>query len=395
VNLQVPPAMGLYIHIPFCLRKCVYCDFNSFPVVPGAAERYVRALFADISRARDMIGGGPRPSTLYIGGGTPTILPAGELAEIVSACAGAFGLESGAEVTVECNPGTADYRSLRRLREAGVNRLSIGAQALDDTLLQGLGRIHTSDDVRACVRDARLAGFANINLDLMFGIPHQTVRRWAETLERVVGLDPQHISIYPLEVEEGTPLEESVSRGDVVLPTEDDVLAMWDAAMETLETAGYSRYEISNYSRPGYESAHNLIYWRNGEYLGLGAGACSHYGRRRYYNARLPLDFCLAVEEGRSPVSETIPPAEAPEGVAMAMEMTETAIMGLRLADGLSLQGFQERFGRCLRGVFPGVIEDLAASGLVSESGGSVRLTRRGLFVANAVFREFVSPVVS
>lgn len=404
------PASGIYVHIPFCVRKCCYCDFNSYPVETGLARRYVRALLADIARAADRFTCAGRAgrvgrvhgagcadftaSTLYVGGGTPTVIPSGDLARIVSACREAFGLGGDAEVTVECNPGTVDYSGLRELREAGVNRLSIGAQAFDDGLLCNLGRIHSAHDTMEAVNDARRAGFTNINLDLMFGLPGQTARHWQETLEQAVSLEPQHFSIYPLEVEDGTPLHYAVSEGETALPSEDEVVEMWDMAIETLEGSGFRRYEISNYSRPGYESKHNLIYWMNGEYLGLGAGACSHIGGRRYYNTRLPLDFCEAVEAWRSPVAEEVPPPGAAPSVLVTTEMAETIIMGLRLAEGLSLEEFQRRFRRPLTDVFPGTIQRLEALGLVSVLEGSVRLTRKGLFVGNAVFREFVPGAV-
>ncbi|NPV72056.1 MAG: radical SAM family heme chaperone HemW [Firmicutes bacterium] len=382
--------LGVYVHIPFCVRKCQYCAFNSYPVAEPAVDplvdRYTRALLLEVESVAALVEGdaGPRPATLYFGGGTPTCIGASRLARVVSACTEAFNLPDGSEVTVECNPATVDLPGLRTLRDAGVNRLSVGAQAFQDNLLGRLGRVHTAADVDAVVQAARSAGFANLNLDLMFGIPGQWIREWEESLRRAVDLGPEHVSIYPLEVEEGTPLYGMVSEGSEVLPAEDEVVEMWEAALDRLARAGYARYEISNYSKPGFESRHNLIYWLNGDYVGLGAGACSHLSGVRRQNLAGPEEYCDAVESG-------LPPVVSVERLSSRTQMVETVIMGLRLTAGLSLEGFRSRFRCDLDDVFPGVIGKLEALGLLCRDGGAVRLTRRGLFLANVVFREFAS----
>ncbi len=373
-----PP--GVYVHIPFCVRKCHYCAFNSYPIEPLLAERYVRALLREIDTEGEAASHG---STLYVGGGTPTSIGADRLARVVSRCIGAFNIPADAEITVECNPATIDADGLRLLREAGVNRLSIGAQAFQDNLLRRLGRIHSAADVDATVHGAREAGFTNINLDLMFGIPGQRVREWEESLRHAIELGPEHVSAYPLEMDEGTLLSLAVARGEESIPPEEAVVEMWEAAIERLGSSGYERYEISNYALQGRACRHNLVYWENGDYVGLGAGAASHLGCRRYSNASLPARYCDLVEAGRRPVA-----VEEPH--SLDDEMVDTVLMGLRLTRGMSLAAFRGRFGRDVSEVFPGVLDRLSELGLVEIDANTARLTGAGLFLANAVFREFV-----
>ena len=376
--------LGVYVHVPFCLRKCIYCDFNSRPLDKGLAERYVKALVREArSRAPQCMERAARASTLYLGGGTPTCLELEHLARIIDACGESFALPADAEVTVECNPGTVDEEGLRLLRQVGANRLSIGAQAFQDGLLRRMNRIHGVADTFRAVEAARAAGFENLSLDLMFGLPGQTTADWEETLEKTVGLGPEHVSAYALQLEPGTPLARMVEDGSVRLPGEDDEVAMWDAAVDVLNAAGYERYEISNYARPGFRSAHNLIYWTGGDYIGLGAGACGRLGNTRTYNAASPEEYCAKVEAGMDP-------AESIEHLDGRTMMVETVIMGLRLAEGISMEEFERRFGVSMHEAFPGAVERLERRGLLMREGVRVKLTGKGFYLANVAFREFV-----
>lgn len=388
--------LGLYVHIPFCLQKCRYCDFLSAPAAPATQERYLAALRRETeltSRRPELAG--RRFTTLYIGGGTPTALPAQSVAELVDLCLRSFRFVSGTgsgepEVTVEANPGTVTPDGLARLRDAGVNRLSLGVQALDDRQLGLLGRIHTAQDARAAYAAARAAGFANINIDLMFGLPGQTLATWEKTLAEVIALGPEHISTYSLIVEEGTPFGELRARGELALPGEEIEAAQYERAIEWLTAAGYRHYEISNFARPGYEARHNLIYWHNDEYLGLGLGAWSCLasspagGLIRDANPRDLEVYWGALERG------ALPPREDGEAPSRRREMAETAIMGLRLIEGIDLRAFAERFGVELDEAFPGVRARLVAEGLAETVDGRFRLTGRGVLVANRAWERFV-----
>lgn len=388
--------LGLYVHIPFCLQKCRYCDFLSAPAAPAVQERYLAALRREIElTARRPEIAGRRFATLYVGGGTPTALQPASLADIVALCLCSFrfvgnGARGEPEVTVEANPGTVAPDGLTRLRAVGVNRLSLGVQSFDDQLLSALGRIHTAQDARAAVAAARAAGFEDINLDLMFGLPGQTLAAWEETLAEAIGLAPEHISAYSLIVEEGTPFGVLAARGELALPDEETEAAQYERAIARLTEAGYRHYEISNFARPGCEARHNLIYWHNEEYLGLGLGAWSYLERPqaggliRDANPRDLETYCAALERGE------LPPREGGEAPSRRREMVETAVMGLRLIDGIDLGAFAERFGVTLDEAFPGVRARLAADGLAETVDGRLRLTGRGVFLANRAWEHFV-----
>ncbi|MGE5560599.1 MAG: radical SAM family heme chaperone HemW [Chloroflexota bacterium] len=389
--------LGLYVHIPFCVRKCAYCDFLSAATPVATQRRYVAALHREI----ELMAGRPEISgrhfaTLYVGGGTPTVLPPADLADIIDACLRRFRFSRAGsdvdalEVTVEANPGTVTVDGLARLRAAGANRLSLGVQSFDRTLLAELGRIHSAADACAAVAAARAAGFANINLDLMFALPGQTLAQWTGTLDLAIALEPEHISAYSLIVEEGTPFYDRDRRGELARPDEETEAAMYEAAIARLTAAGYHHYEISNFARPGREARHNLIYWHNDDYLGLGLGAWSYLprdaagGRVRDANPRDLTAYCESLERGRLPARVD---GEMP---ARRHELTETIIMGLRLIDGLDLEAFCERFNIALDDAYPGVRRDLEALGLVEVVDNRLRLTRRGLLLANRVFAAFV-----
>lgn len=373
-------SVSLYIHIPFCEAKCAYCDFNSHAGLERLYDDYVDALVEEMA-----IAGGRfsplRGRTIYLGGGTPTVLGLQQLKRILDGCLQTFVIDEGAEVCCEANPGTVDLRYLESLRHLGVGRLSLGVQSLQDDELQLLGRVHTSAQAREAYEMARLAGFENVNLDLIYAFPGQTLKRWRATLEGAIALGPEHLSLYPLSLEEGTPLWRRVQRGEV-RATEDELAAeMYLLAEELLEA--YGHYEISNWAKPGYESRHNLTYWRNEGYLGFGAGAHSYYERRRSWNVAWPEEYICRLKAGESA-------REGEEVIETPLEIAETLFMGLRLSEGVEFEGFQHRFGRDLSTLYGPQLGELVAWGLLEVNGRGIRLTPRGRLLGNEVFEKFL-----
>jgi len=377
-------ALGLYIHVPFCVRKCRYCDFTSYPYTDEAAGVYFDALLKEI----EMYGSAlpeceGRLASVFIGGGTPTCLPAEKLVFILKTVRKFFHLPPGCEITVEANPGTVDRESLALLRKGGVNRLSLGAQAFQDGMLTVLGRIHTAAEVIGAVRAAREAGFENLNLDLIYGIPGQTGEGWLASLNQAANLDPEHVSVYGLQLEAGTPLEQAVSRGGLEPCSEDLELFMYQTAIDYLTGRGYEHYEISNFARSGCESVHNLTYWLNQSYLGLGPAAHSYLRGERFANESTIDDYAGSLAQGKLPVASR-------ETETIRNEMAETMFLGLRLLKGVDLEAFRRRFGRRAEDVYRAEIASLREAGLVEIADGYLRLTPKGLPVGNEVFREFV-----
>jgi oxygen-independent coproporphyrinogen-3 oxidase len=389
-------TISLYLHIPFCHAKCHYCDFNSYAGMLGLRDAYVDALEREIlfagRRARHSDGTLRRCRTIFFGGGTPSLLAPEQVARLLAAARQAFALDAGAEITMEANPGAIEYGQLDAVRAAGVNRLSFGAQSFDPSLLRWMGRIHTADEIGAAVRAARRAGFTNLNLDFIFALPGQSEQTWAATLERAVALAPEHLSLYSLIVEEGTPLYRWVADGRV-RPVDDDRAAdMYELAAARLAAAGYQQYEISNWSTPGHECQHNLTYWRNLPYIGLGAGAHGWYGGRRYSEARPIRDYLRLVAAACDGDAATAAlPAGAVvecETIAPELEMAETAMVGLRLVEGLALPDFAERFGHSFDEALGARVADVRALGLLEERDGHLRLTERGRLLGNEVFER-------
>lgn len=377
-------AIALYIHVPFCVKKCLYCDFTSYPLDSGAAEAYLAALSREIRLYGTALPDDEKHiSSIFIGGGTPTCLPAPSLKGILEDVWSVFRLLPGAEVTVEANPGTIEPGGLCALLEAGVNRLSLGVQSFQDVLLRTLGRIHTAGEALEAVRQAREAGFSNLNLDFIFGIPGQTLDELLETLAAAAELAPEHIALYGLQLEEGTPLERAVARGELEACPEELELSMYRAAIDFLKARGYCHYEISNFAGPGRESAHNLNYWLNRPYLGLGPAAHSYLGNRRFSNHPSIEKYCEKLSRGEYPVEDA-------ETISVETEMSETMFLGLRLIKGVDLGSFHQRFGRRAEDVYGAQIARLVQAGLVELAEGHLRLTEKGLPVANRVFSEFV-----
>jgi oxygen-independent coproporphyrinogen-3 oxidase len=373
-------VFGVYIHIPFCQAKCAYCDFNSYPSQEHLFGEYAAALVREMGTAGPL-----RARTIYVGGGTPTVLPSSLLARILDGARQTFAVDEDAEISIEANPGTVDAAGLAGLRALGVNRLSLGVQSFDDGQLRLLGRVHTAFEAIGAFQAARLAGFENINLDLIYGLPGQTLASWQASLERALPLRPDHLSLYALSVEEGTPLADSIAQGSVSQPDPDLAAEMYELAERVLRMEGYLHYEISNWARTtAHVCRHNLIYWRNEPYLGLGAGAHSWVDGRRWANVAWPADYVSRVLDGR-------PPVTMEEEIDRALEIGETMIMGLRLVeDGVPFEGFRRRFGLDLRRHFESHLAELADLGLIEMDADRVRLSERGHLLGNQVFVQFL-----
>jgi len=375
-------SIGLYIHIPFCQQKCLYCDF---PSVAGGAE-----LYADYTAAlcREIAGRGGLLSaaavdTVYIGGGTPTVLPAGCLEEIGRCLRANAAVAAEAEFTVEANPGTLDGDKLAALRVIGVNRVSLGVQAFDDGVLAAAGRIHTAAQAAEAVAAVSAAGFRRISIDLMYGLPGQTAASFRAGLEMAAAMPVEHISVYGLKVEEGTPFARMAAAGSLALPDEAEEEAMYDLAADFLPARGFARYEISNYARPGAECRHNLRYWRYEPYIGVGAAAHSFWQGERLANTANVSEYIARAMAGETPLASREAPGEA---VAMA----EYAFLALRTAAGVAYADFSVRFGREFPLLYGAATERLARQGLLAVGTDGVRLTAKGQKYGNIVFGAFL-----
>jgi oxygen-independent coproporphyrinogen-3 oxidase len=389
-------TISLYLHIPFCHVKCHYCDFTSYAGVLRLREPFVAALRDEIAyagrQARREDGKKCRCRTIFFGGGTPSLLTAEQVALLLAAAREAFDVDPDLEVSLEANPGALEYGHMDELRALGVNRLSMGAQSFDAALLRWMGRIHSPEDVERAFRAARTAGFDNINLDFMYALPGQSLERWAETLERALALEPDHLSLYSLIVEEHTPLHRWVGEGKVTLPNEDLAADMYEHARQRLQEAGYVHYEISNWAKPGRACAHNLTYWHNLPYIGLGAGAHSWYGGRRFVEAKSLREYTVRIHAAVTPASEhdrrSLPAAAIveEEAISRELEMAETLMLGLRLTAGVDVADFEHRYDQSLERVFAARLSDARAAGLVETTDGRLRLTERGTLLGNEVF---------
>jgi oxygen-independent coproporphyrinogen-3 oxidase len=359
--------VAVYVHSPFCPSKCPYCDFNSFAMTGDILERTSRAMAEEVRRSPWR---GRPAKTVFFGGGTPTFFETGQLLRVLDAVLEAHPPVAGAEITSEANPGTADAAKFAAMRAAGFNRISLGAQSFVKEDLARLGRVHDAADIGAAVRAARVAGFDNLNLDLMFALPGQTAAAWRRNLELAFLLQPEHLSLYCLTIEPNTLYYRLHLRGALHLPDDEAQARQYDIAVAEAEARGYRAYEISNFARPGRECAHNLCYWRAEEYAGYGPGAVGRIGAARYTNAKHPARYCEAVETGGDLWcdSETVDPATL---------RVERIMLGLRLAEGIPAEGLDRRaLGR------------MAARRWIAQDGGRVRLTPQGRHFCTEVAAE-------
>lgn len=375
--------MELYIHIPFCVKKCIYCDFLSAPADSTVKERYFQILLKEIELSGRSMTEREPVTSVFIGGGTPSLFSGERIFSILDTCREYFSISEQTEITMEANPGTVTERSLKVYRKAGVNRLSFGLQSADDGELKRIGRIHTWEMFLESFRMARAAGFVNINIDLISGLPGQTAESFRRTLENVTALNPEHISVYSLILEEETALYQEVQEGRIALPDEDEGYRMDVLTREYLEAAGFHRYEISNYARKGRECRHNIGYWTGVPYLGLGLGAAGYTGHMRYTNEK-SLSAYLK--------SEGNPDRIRRDWTELSREdrMEEFIFLGLRMCRGISEKEFKSRFGKSFDEVYGPVAERQIQEGLLVKDGGFIRLTVRGMEVANRVMAEYL-----
>ena len=373
----IASPIEIYIHIPFCVKKCDYCDFLSGPSGPEEQSDYVQALLREIDAVKE--GKGRSVSSIFIGGGTPSVLDAGFIGEILNRIRNKFQIQNDAEITIEANPGTADYGKLQAYREFGINRLSIGLQSPDDRELKILGRIHNYEQFLETYKEARKAGFDNINIDLMSAIPDQTYKGWEKNLRTVAELEPEHISAYSLIIEEGTPF----AARELNLPDEDTEYNMYEATARILEEYGYKQYEISNYAKRGMACRHNVGYWTRQDYLGFGLGASSLYGKERFSNTA---DRKKYLENSFSP--ELI--REREPILSREDEMAEFMFLGLRMTEGVARTDFEQIFGCCIEQIYGDVLKKYESMGLLQEKNGRIFLSRAGIHVSNSVMADFL-----
>lgn len=375
------PPLGLYVHVPFCASICNYCNFNRGLFDAALKDRYVTAVMAEIRRggaAAAGVAGPAEADTIFFGGGTPSLLEPAEIGAIIGACRERFSLQPASEITIEANPETVSVSSLSALRRAGVNRLSFGVQSFRDDELVRLGRIHDSARAGRAVAEAREAGFDNVSLDLMMWLPGQRLEDWDQSLEALVALGPEHASLYMLELYPNAPLREEMARAGWSLAPDDDAAAMYERAMERLEAAGYEQYEISNVAKPGRQSRHNVKYWTDGEWLGFGPGAHSTRQGVRWKNVSATSDYVARIECGGDVAVErrVLSPDD---------RWREALMMGLRMNAGVSLDAVRREYGLDLVAQYGHHLQSCSDAGLVVEEAGRLRLTRRGMLMANEV----------
>lgn len=381
--------IGIYVHIPYCVQKCPYCDFNSIAAASIPENAYINAVLKELAAHIKQ-----RPSlskktleTIYIGGGTPSLISPQYIKRLISSIRQSFSRANPPEITLEANPGTVTKNSLTAFRDAGINRLSIGIQSLNDRMLKTLGRIHSAKDSLKCYEYAQSAGFDNIGIDLIFGVPGQSAGEWAKDLETAIRLKPEHISAYNLTIEEGTSFFNLRKGGKIFLPSEEEEIIMYELAMDKLKEAGYHHYEISNFSFNGFESRHNLRYWSCMDYIGLGAGAHSYASSPdwgiRWWNESDPAAYMRHIQNMGLAIA-------GKEKLAKEEAWEEGVFLGLRRIAGIEMDWFAVKFNASLKDLYAHQIAKLRREGMLDEDAHSLRLTRKGILLSNAVFAEFV-----
>ena len=374
--MQKKPTSA-YVHIPFCTQICYYCDFSKVFIKNQPVDSYLEHLLEefqsyDIQKLR----------TLYIGGGTPTALSASQLEVLLDGLTKNLDLSVLEELTIEANPGDLDADKIAVLKNSAVNRVSLGVQTFDDKMLKKIGRSHLEKDIYENIDRLKLAGFDNISIDLIYALPGQTMEQVKENVAKAIGLDIPHMSLYSLILENHTVFMNRMRRGKLPLPKEELEAEMFEYIIAELERAGFEHYEISNFSKHGFESRHNLMYWDNAEYYGIGAGASGYVNGVRYKNHGPIRHYLSAVEEGNARITE--------EHLSQKEQMEEEMFLGLRKKSGVSIARFEEKFGRSFDGLYGEIVKDLVQQGLMQIEGDRVRMTKRGLFLGDTVAERFI-----
>ena len=395
--------MGLYVHIPFCETKCTYCDFNTYEKIEHLIPSYIKAL------SKELLFWGNRLEhslldTIFLGGGTPSYLLEDHIKTLTDTIYANFELTPSREFTIECNPTDLSPIVIQSYLSSGINRLSIGVQSLSDDLLKTLGRRHDSRTAISALNTARREGFCNISADLMYGLPYQTLADWTETLEKIVDIELPHISMYCLTLEKGTPMEIWVKSGKLPSPDPDLAADMYELGMDYMAAAGYEHYEISNWALKGSRSEHNLRYWRNQNYLGVGPGAHSYLLGKRFSNLKSPRDYINLMfslnpennwfDKDVSLPTDDLPVVETVEEIGRKLEIAETLMMGLRLSEGIEISVFEDRFGITPEALYKETIAELQSNKLIEHNQSTIKLTGRGRLLGNEVFSRFLEPLL-
>ncbi|MBQ1793569.1 MAG: oxygen-independent coproporphyrinogen III oxidase [Peptostreptococcaceae bacterium] len=375
--------LGLYIHVPFCVQKCNYCDFNSFKIKGNDKKEYLNAIEKEMKLYSDEFKN-KQFDSVFFGGGTPSILNIEELKRLVGSVFKNFNIKETAEVSMECNPGTINKEKLIHMKELGINRLSIGLQAIQNHHLKYIGRIHSYEEFEKNYLEAKEVGFDNINIDLMYALPNHKKEEWKESLDKIISLNPSHISAYSLILEEGIKLHEMYDNEEFSLLDEDTDIEMYNYTINKLKENGYNQYEISNYSKEYKECKHNIIYWKCDNYLGLGPGASGYIGDIRYNNIS-------DLNEYNHKISQNIKPIEEETILSEKDKIEEFIFMGLRMNEGISLKVFKERFNISIEDIYKEPIEKLIASKLLELDKDNLKLTQKGREISNTVFIEFIN----
>ena len=389
--------LGLYVHIPFCVKKCKYCDFNSYKMDIDSKKRYIEDLKIEMelyssklykddkykNKECCSLNKNDKITSIFVGGGTPSILTSDEIREVFISIKEMFDIDENAEITIECNPGTLTLEKLKTMKEIGINRLSIGLQAIQEKHLNFIGRIHTYEEFEKNYKDALSVGFKNINIDLMYSLPNQTLCDWKETLEKVVHLNPTHISAYSLILEEGTELYNMYESNKFELIDENVDIEMYEYTINYLKSKGYNQYEISNYSKEGYNCEHNILYWECEHYIGIGAGASGYINENRYNNVESLEDYHLSLVKREKPIQKN-------EILSEKDMIEEKIFMGLRMNKGIKFEDFKKKFGIDFREKYNKQIEMLLARKLINQSFEGIQLTQKGREISNSVFIEFM-----
>ena len=375
--------LGLYIHIPYCIHKCGYCDFNSHPIKHDEMDHYIDALVAEMKHYAKTYSNTNIIKTIFLGGGTPTTLTVCQLERILKECLKELIVAPDAEITIEANPATIDIEQMKSIRQAGYNRISIGVQSFDKTELKLLDRAHGPEEVHSTIDCARKAGFDNLSLDLMFAIPNQSLSSWESNLDKALEKNPEHLSTYNLTIEQGTAFSKLQTHGKLIMPENEHQLELYKKTNERLTKRGFHHYEISNFARQGKECKHNIAYWENTNTLGLGAGASSYINGTRFKNINLPAHYIRQVKDKKTAIehTETLEPRQA---------MGEAIMLGLRLLKGISIHQFERRFQVSFIDLFKNIINALKEKELILIKDDYLRLSPKGLFLADSVILEFI-----
>ena len=371
--------LGLYIHIPFCVQKCKYCDFNSYKMIVNEKDRFLSDLKKEMALYKNK---DRKINSIFFGGGTPSILNNNDMQFIMDEIKENFSIDEDAEISMECNPGTLTEDKLKFMRSIGVNRLSIGLQAVQENLLRYIGRIHNYEQFEKNYLEARKVGFKNINIDLMYNLPHQTFEDWKETLHKIVSLNPEHISAYSLILEEGTKLYDMYMKKEFDLGDEDEDIKMYEYAIECLKLNGYNQYEISNYAKEGYECKHNILYWKCKNYIGLGPGASGYINNVRYNNVK-------DLDDYHDKISKNEKPIEFCENLTEKDKIEEKIIMGLRMNDGIIFKDFEE-FGINFEEKYKEQLKKHESLDLITKTNKGFKFTQKGREISNNIFLDYI-----